>query len=76
MALPKRKHSKSRRDKRRTHVKTQMPQLAPCPECDHKKVTHAVCSFCGYYDGKKVITTREENLKAREEKKKKKMVRQ
>ena len=33
MAVPKRKISKSRRDKRRTHWKTGAPNLTTCPEC-------------------------------------------
>ncbi|PID94509.1 MAG: 50S ribosomal protein L32 [Bacteroidetes bacterium] len=31
MAHPKRKISKTRRDKRRTHYKAEVPQLAKCP---------------------------------------------
>ncbi len=33
MAVPKRKTSKSKRDKRRTHKKIDAPNLTTCPDC-------------------------------------------
>lgn len=74
MALPNRKHSRTRRDRRRTHVKLSPLLLSKCPQCDHKRISHRVCPFCGYYDGKKIVATHEEVLTAREDKKKKKLV--
>jgi|LSQX01.2.fsa_nt_gb large subunit ribosomal protein L32 len=65
MALPKRKISKSRRDKRRTHDKAPVVTLAVCPQCKGPVVPHTVCKQCGYYDGRKVITTSEEAKKAK-----------
>ncbi len=59
MAVPKRKKSKSRRDKRRTHQKTDAPNLSACPECGEAKLPHHVCPACGYYKGRKVIETEE-----------------
>lgn len=55
MAVPKRKVSKSRRDKRRTHWKLEMPGLARCPQCHEFKLPHRVCKSCGYYKGKEVV---------------------
>lgn len=55
MALPKRKHSKSRRDKRRTHWKITPPNLITCPECGRPKLPHRVCLYCGYYRKRKVL---------------------
>ena len=40
MALPKRKTSKSRRDKRRTHKKIQAPNLSTCEQCGEAKLPH------------------------------------
>ena len=59
MALPKRKKSKSKRDKRRTHQKTEAPNLSACPECGEAKMPHHACPSCGYYKGRKVIDTEE-----------------
>ena len=59
MALPKRKKSKSKRDKRRTHQKTEAPNLSECPECGEAKLPHHACPSCGYYKGRKVVDTEE-----------------
>ncbi|MDR0739037.1 MAG: 50S ribosomal protein L32 [Oscillospiraceae bacterium] len=56
MAVPKRKTSKSRRDKRRSSVwKLQMPTLVRCNHCSAYTVLHKVCKECGYYRGKQVV---------------------
>ncbi|MDI6703149.1 MAG: 50S ribosomal protein L32 [bacterium] len=59
MALPKRKISKARRDKRRTHWKVSLPQQSICPKCHLVKLPHFVCPHCGYYKGKEVIKIKE-----------------
>ena len=60
MALPKRRTSKSRRDKRRTHQKTQAPTLSVCPQCKEAKLPHHVCPSCGAYKGRTVIQAEKE----------------
>ncbi|HHU63895.1 MAG TPA: 50S ribosomal protein L32 [Clostridiales bacterium] len=55
MAVPKRKTSKSRRDKRRANWKLEMPGVVECPQCHQPKLNHRVCKNCGYYKNKKVI---------------------
>lgn len=56
MAVPKRKLSKARRDKRRSNVwKMNAPELQKCPNCGEYKRTHRVCAACGYYNGRQVI---------------------
>lgn len=56
MAVPKRKSSKARRDKRRSNVwKLDAPTLVKCPQCNEYKKPHIVCSNCGYYKGVEVI---------------------
>lgn len=55
MAVPKRKTSKSRRDKRRTHWKIEGPTVVECPQCHQPKLPHHVCKECGYYNGKAVL---------------------
>lgn len=59
MAVPKRKKSKSKRDKRRTHQKLRAPNLANCPECGEARLPHHACPSCGYYKGRRVIETEE-----------------
>ena len=55
MAHPKRKHSRSRSRKRRTHQKLSLPLLVECKQCRRDKPAHMVCPFCGYYGARKVI---------------------
>ncbi|MGW8326247.1 MAG: 50S ribosomal protein L32 [Desulfobacterales bacterium] len=55
MAVPKRKKSKSRRDKRRTHQKTSAPNLTSCPQCGDSRLPHHACPSCGTYKGRTVI---------------------
>ncbi|HDD43382.1 MAG TPA: 50S ribosomal protein L32 [Candidatus Desulfofervidus auxilii] len=59
MAVPKRKHSKSRRDKRRTHFKLTPPNLVECPHCHEYKLPHRVCPHCGKYKGEEIIEIKE-----------------
>lgn len=55
MAHPKRRQSKSRRDKRRTHDKAKVPTVMACQNCGTTVQYHRVCPECGHYRGKLVI---------------------
>lgn len=55
MALPKRKTSKARRDKRRSHFGMNPPRLQECPQCHSPKLPHYACPTCGSYAGRQVI---------------------
>lgn len=55
MAVPKRKMSKERRDKRRANWKLSLPGLVECPQCHNLKMPHRVCPQCGFYKGKAVV---------------------
>ncbi len=56
MAVPKRKTSKARKNKRRSNVwKIAAPELVRCPQCGEYKRPHRVCTACGYYNGRQVI---------------------
>jgi len=59
MPHPKRKHSKQRRDKRRTHDKITAPTVAACPNCGAAVQSHRVCPECGFYRGKIAIEKQE-----------------
>lgn len=54
MAVPKRKVTKSRRDKRRSHHALKMPGYVECPNCGELKQSHHVCSACGHYREREV----------------------
>lgn len=66
MALPKRRHVQSRRDKGRTHFRLRKPAISKCPNCGAPKLGHQVCGACGYYGGVKIV-----EVKQKKEKKKK-----
>lgn len=55
MAVPKKKVSKQRKRKRRTHHKAAFPPLSPCPRCGDPKLNHRVCPNCGYYGDEQVL---------------------
>ncbi len=59
MANPKHKHSKARRDKRRTHKKLRAPSFSVCPQCHEPKLPHYTCLNCGTYKGQAVIAVEE-----------------
>ncbi len=60
MPLPKRKHSRQRSRKRRTHYVMKLPGLGRCPQCQEIKAPPRVCSHCGYYKGTEVVAAKEE----------------
>ncbi len=70
MANPKRRHSKSRRDKRRANWKISLPDLSFCPQCKEPKLPHHVCLHCGFYNGKEVIKIKEKKEKKEKDEKK------
>ncbi len=55
MPNPKRRHSKSRRNKRRSHDFLTARSTSECPNCHETKLPHRVCPHCGYYRGREVI---------------------
>ncbi len=59
MAVPKRKTSKSKRNKRRTHQKVAVPNLTRCPQCGEARLPHHACPSCGTYKGRTVIEIEE-----------------
>jgi len=57
MAVPKRKTSKARRDRRRTaKCRLTIPNVMACPQCHEPKLPHRICGACGYYNGKEVMS--------------------
>ncbi len=59
MAVPKRRTSKQRKRKRRTHFKLNMPGMVVCDNCGEMKLAHRVCKECGHYKGREVLNKSE-----------------
>lgn len=49
MAVPKKRTSKQRQRKRRTHYKARPVATQTCPRCGDPKRSHRVCRECGFY---------------------------
>ena len=59
MAAPKRRHSKTRRNKRRTHDSLRRVGTSLCNNCGETKLPHHVCMSCGHYKDREVIEVKE-----------------
>lgn len=60
MPIPFRRTSKTRKAKRRTHQKLEKPTTLMCTNCGSNIKPHVVCKNCGFYNGKKVIETKDD----------------
>jgi len=56
MAVPKKRQSSARRDKRRAHDAIGAPRLNECPQCHSPRMPHRVCPTCGTYAGREVVS--------------------
>ncbi len=59
MAVPKRRHSKSRKSKKQSHQGLPKPSKSICPNCSEAKAPHEVCPHCGHYKDRMVIEIEE-----------------
>lgn len=72
MPVPKRKRSRQRRDKRFANKGIDVKSIGGCAQCDAPVVGHHACLSCGFYKGRKVMTTKvEKKLKQAETRSKK-----
>jgi len=53
--LPKRKHSKGRRNRRRAHDALRSKPLAVCANCGELHMSHCICEHCGHYGGRSIL---------------------
>lgn len=58
MPVPKRKRSRARRDSRFANKGVKVKAITACSNCNTPLATHRTCSNCGFYKGKKVMTTK------------------
>ncbi|MFQ5677938.1 MAG: 50S ribosomal protein L32 [Gemmatimonadota bacterium] len=59
MAVPKRRTSKQRKRKRRTHYRGRAQAHQSCPRCGDPRRPHRVCPNCGHYGGEEVVRVEE-----------------
>ena len=60
MAVPKKKVSSARRDKRRSsHWKLTAPNIVTCPKCNAFRMPHRACRACGTYKDREVISVKD-----------------
>lgn len=52
---PKRKHSKGRRDRRRSQDTLVAINLVQCSNCGEMRPPHTVCPNCGHYQGREIL---------------------
>jgi large subunit ribosomal protein L32 len=53
--LPKRKHSKGRRNRRRAHDALRSKPLTVCANCGELHMSHCICEHCGHYGGRSIL---------------------
>lgn len=56
MAHPKRRHSNERTRIRRSHDALKTRSTSICPQCGAAVIPHRVCSACGSYRGRQVVS--------------------
>jgi len=59
MAVPKRRTSRSRKGKRRSHHYIKPIHIQYCPACEQPVLPHRVCANCGQYQGRTVVEMEE-----------------
>lgn len=60
MPVPRRRRSRARRDRQRTHKKLEATQTIKCDHCGETRLPHRICQKCGYYNGRPyrtIVTT-------------------
>lgn len=67
MAVPKNRHTKSRRNTKRAHHALSRIQTLTCGKCKKAVLPHNMCENCGTYKGREVV-----NVLARLDKKERK----
>jgi len=59
MAVPKRRTSVTKRNKRRAHDALTAPHVIACPQCGEQAMRHRACPNCGTYRGRQVVPAKE-----------------
>ena len=75
MAVPKSRHTSSKKRRRRSHISLGTTAFGVCSKCGKEKQLHRVCPYCGHYKGVMVVDVLK-NLEKREKKKREKEIKQ
>ena len=67
MGVPKRKTSKRRRDQRAANKGIKPGAVMACLTCKAPISPHNICKECGYYKGRKVLSTKNDRMQKRAE---------
>jgi large subunit ribosomal protein L32 len=73
MGVPKSRHTKSQRNRRRSNIFLKRPNFVSCSKCGKQILPHIVCWNCGYYKGREVINVLEK-LEKKERKQREKEI--
>lgn len=73
MPTPKQRHTKSRRNRQRSHHALSGQKLSPCPKCGALVMSHRLCVNCGTYAGKEVVDVLAKLTKKERKKKEKEL---
>ena len=76
MPVPKQRHTKSRRNRRRSHHALKKKAFSTCPKCKEIVLPHRLCQNCGTYKGKEMIDVLSKLNKKERKKKEKEMANQ
>ena len=57
MSTPKKRHTKGRRDRKRTNHAIKAKGVQTCSKCGKPSLSHRACPNCGFYKGREVINT-------------------
>ncbi len=63
MSVPKQRHTKARRDRKRKRFAIRAKKMQKCAKCGKPVLAHIVCVNCGYYKGKEVVNTLKKSKK-------------
>jgi len=76
MPVPKQRHTKSRRNRGRSHHALKKQGFLVCAKCGAPVLPHRLCSNCGTYGGREVIDVMAKLTKKEQKKKTKELAEQ
>jgi large subunit ribosomal protein L32 len=56
MGTPTKKRTSGQRKRRASHFALATKNLVKCPKCKKEIMSHRMCDFCGYYNGRQVVS--------------------
>jgi len=72
MPVPRQRHTKSKRNRQRSHQALKAAGIMSCPKCGQPNLPHQTCKNCGTYKGREILdvmkklTKREQKKRAKE----------